>query len=70
MSYTAEFSHSPVPTRGEQETHLDPVLELDLSTGIDTDMLEGLTRTIVGLAAGLQSVQHGGLVYAARRVCR
>ena len=70
LSYTTAFGHSPVPTRSEKETHLDPVLELDLSTGVDTNVLESLARTIIGLAASLQGVQDSGLVYAAWRVCR
>ena len=50
-------------------THLDPVLELNLSTGIDTDVLESLARTVVRLSAVLQRVEDAGLVDPSRRVC-
>ena len=49
-------------------THLDPVLELDLSTRIDADVLEGLASTVVGLAARLESLEHVALVDTSWRV--
>ena len=49
--------------------HLDPVLEFDLSTGVDADLLESLARTVVRLSAVLQRLQDAGLVDPSRCVC-
>lgn len=50
--------------------HLDPVFELDLSAGVDGHALERLACLIVGLAAALEDVEDGALVYASRSVGR
>jgi hypothetical protein len=50
--------------------HLDPVFELDLSAGVDGHAFESLAGLIVGLAAALQGLQNGALIYAPRAVGR
>lgn len=50
--------------------HLDPVLELDFSTGIDGYAFECLTGLIVGLAAALQGLQNSAFINASGRVGR
>ena len=37
-------------------THLDPILQFDLATGVHRDVLESLSRTIVRFAAGLKGL--------------
>jgi hypothetical protein len=48
--------------------HLDPVFELDLSTGVDGHALERLTCLIIRLAAALEDMEDGALVYTSRGV--
>ena len=47
----------------ERCAHLDPIFNLDLATGVDTDVLQGFARTVVGLAARLQRVEDIRLVH-------
>jgi hypothetical protein len=49
-------------------TYLDPILQLDLATGVHRDVLERLACAIVRFAAALEGLQYGSLVYAPRDV--
>ena len=49
-------------------TYLDPILQLDLATGVHRDVLERLACTIVRFSAGLKGLQYRSLVYAPRDV--
>lgn len=53
---------------GGQWTYLDPILQFDLATSVDGDVLESLSRTIVRFAAALKGLQHGSLVNTPRDV--
>lgn len=50
-------------------THLNPVLELNLSAGINTDVLERLPNTVIRLSSRLQGLEDRGFVNSPRRVC-
>ena len=52
----------------DEMTYLDPILQLDLATGVHRDVLERLACAIVRFAAALEGLQHGSLVYAPRDV--
>lgn len=60
---------APVLRRRNLLAHLDPVLQLDLTTSIYCDVLEGLPRTVVRLSCGLQNVQDVRLVDSTRCIC-
>lgn len=51
-------------------TDLDPVLELELSTGVDGHAFKGLAGLIIRFAAALECMQDGALIYATRGVGR
>ncbi len=52
-----------------QETHLDPILQLDLATGVHRDMFKGFACTIIRFSAALKGLYYGRLVYAPGNIC-
>lgn len=56
--------HDQVPM-----SYLNPVVQLNLATGIDTDVLQSFPCNIVRLSARLQSLQNGRLVDSSRGIC-
>ena len=50
--------------RSDRSTDLNPIVQLDLSACVDTDMLECFSRDIIRLAVGLDRLEDCGLVHA------
>jgi len=48
--------------------HLDPIVQLDLSTGVHTNMLEGFSRDIIRLTTRLKGLKDSRFVDTSWRI--